>query len=634
MRTGHIPSSLSVRPPSRRRRACFFLSLISLASMFFFFSCNGNSGGSDFEGPVYGGGSSSEADGGSTGQNDNSLSAWDIMNLANQNNTDEIVSRLTDNTEEEEAKTFTVTFGAADLQLPAGGWVVLEIEGDGIRYKEKAYASADGILYFTVPTLPIRSMITVTLSAYDSEGNPYTSGYKTELVEEGGTTSISVPLTNLPPLPVISFAGNGNPNSNTVEQGGVMYTVMEYTGDSLGMTVTNSDPSSTLEVELNGSTVPASTALPDGFCTITATVTKSPALPSVVSTRNVYVVKKLAKPVITRSGGTLNGKSTTKDGKTYTVIEYSGSLPSVTVTSSYDGDNAATGSSTLTVTDNGTTMAMENGSPVSASVTLSEGYNAIEATLSKEHCTTVTEEEYFYVVKALVDPVITFPNGTAAGTSGGYAIYRYSYLSSTNYDNLLVSVSNSNGSGSQLELSVGGATYTGTSSINNKIVSDGQITITATVTKDLCTTVKVEKKVKAEIKPVTVSVSQFWFVTNFSDADGPNDVYGTVSLGKNGGEYQTLYTFSNEQCSNGSWKLIGHNGVTFTLSSKTDSMSYKSEGMYESDSTSGDDDIGEVSTSASLSTLASTKRSGGTPELYAASGGEPTEHRIYLNLSD
>lgn len=200
MRTGHIPSSLSVRPPSRRR-ACFFLSLISLASMFFFFSCNGNSGGSDFEGPVYGGGSSSNADGGSTDQNDNSLSAWDIMNLANQNNTDEIVSRLTDNTEEEEAKTFTVTFGVADLQLPAGGWVVLEIEGDGIRYKEKAYASADGILYFTVPTLPIRSMITVTLSAYDAEGNPYSSGYKTELVEEGGTTSISVPSPTSPRSP-------------------------------------------------------------------------------------------------------------------------------------------------------------------------------------------------------------------------------------------------------------------------------------------------------------------------------------------------------------------------------------------------------------------------------------------------
>lgn len=605
--------------------------------MFFFFSCNGNSGGSDFEGPVYGGGSSSEADGGSTGQNDNSLSAWDIMNLANQNNTDEIVSRLTDNTEEEEAKTFTVTFGAADLQLPAGGWVVLEIEGDGIRYKEKAYASADGILYFTVPTLPIRSMITVTLSAYDSEGNPYTSGYKTELVEEGGTTSISVPLTNLPPLPVISFAGNGNPNSNTVEQGGVLYTVMEYTGDSLGMTVTNSDPSSTLEVELNGSSCPASTALPDGFCTITATVTKSPALPSVVSKRYVYVVKKLAKPVITRSRGTLNGKSTTKDGKTYTVIEYSGSLPVLNVTSSYDGDNAATGSSTLKVTDNGSTMLTKTGSPTSDTFSLSEGYNAIEATLTKEHCITVTEEACFYVVKALTEPVINF-NGTASGTSGGYTIYKYSYYS---YDDLLVSVSNSNGSGSQLELSVGGSTYTGTGSIDNKTVPYNEnVTITATVTKPLCTTVKVEKKVKAAINSVWVSVSKFEFVTNFSDAwlSGDNDIYGTVSLGKNGGGYQTVYTFSNEQCGNGSTKTLTPNGVSLELTNKDDKVCYKSEGMYEDDggSTLNDnDDIDEVYTDAKLSALVSTWRSNGILQLYAASGGSnPTKHWIYLNLSE
>lgn len=643
MRTPPIPSSLSARLPPRRL-ACLFL--FSLAPVFFFFSCNGNGGGSDSIGPTYGGGggSSSSGDagnaGGSTGQG-GTLSAWDVMNLANQNKTGEIVSRLTDIAEEtkEEAQTFTVTFGAADLQLPAGGWVILQVEGGGIDYKQAAYASADGNVYFTIPKLPIGTIVTVTLSAYDAEGNPYTSGYKTEQVADSGTTIINVPLTNLPPLPIISFDGNGN--SNTVEQDGVLYTVMEYTGDSLGMTVTNSDPRSTLEVDLNGSTVPASTALPDGFCSITATVTLTPALPSVVSKRYVYVVKKLAKPVITQSGGEPNGYTTSQGGKTYTVIEYSGSLPVLNVTSSYDGDNAATGSSTLKVTDNGSTMLTKTGSPTSGTFALSEGYNAIEATLTKDHCITVTEEEYFYVVKALTEPVITFPNGTKTG-SGSYEEWKYSYLAASDYSNLLVTVTNTYtgdnaATGGHSKLTVSGLTggpYTDNSSVSRKVVPDGDNTITITVSKDYCTDVTVTKYIRASIKPVKVSVGDCAICTHFGDADGPNDVYGTVYLGKNGG-YQTLHTFSDEQCGDGSWKTFDHSNLTFTLSSKTDYMSYKSDGMYEGDSTSGDDDISEVNTTASLSSLANAKRNGWETKIEVrSSGASEASHRIYLNLSD
>lgn len=535
MRTGHIPSSLSVRLQPRRLAGLF---LFSLAPVFFFFSCNGNGGGSDSQGELYFSESlgNNSGNGGGNSSNGGDLSAWDIKELANGGMTDEIVARLTGGgEEEEETKTFTVSFSAADLQLPAGGWLTLEISGADDDYKKSASAYPDGNVYFTIPKLPIGTIVTVTLSAYGADGTPYSSGYASKRIQKDEENYINVPLTNLPPLPTIAYGGNGSLNGNSADKDGSSYTVIEYTGESLSMTVTNSDPDSLLEVELNGAACSASETLPDGFNTITATVTKSPALPSVVTTRQVYVVK------------------------------------------------------------------------------------------------------------ALTEPTVTFPNGTKTGTSGSYELWKYSYLAASDYSNLLVTVTNSydgdnSATGGHSTMTVSGLTggpYTDGSEVSRKVVPDGDSSITITVSKDYCTDVTVTKYIRASIKPVTVSVSQFWFVTNFSDADGPNDVYGTVSLGKNGGGYQPLYTFSSEQCSNGSWKLLGHNGVTFTLSSKTDYMSYKSEDMKESDSTSGDDDIGEVYTDASLSALASTKRSGGTPELYVASGGEqPTEHRIYLNLSD
>ena len=637
-----IPSSLSARLPPRRL-ACLFL--FSLAPVFFFFSCNGNGGGSDSQGELYSTGShgNNSGNGGNSGNGDG-ISAWEILNMANGGHTDEIVARLTGGgEEEEESKTFTVSFSAADLQLPAGGWLTLEIEGGDASYKAKAYASADGNVYFTVPILPVGAIITVTLSVYDAEGTPRTSGYKSERVSENGTTNVNVPLINLPPLPVISYGSNGSLNGNSAEKDGVLYTVMEYTGDSLGMTVTNSDPSSTLEVELNGSSCPASGTLPDGFCTITATVTKTPALPSVVSSWNVYVVKKLVKPVITQSGGTENGKSAAKDGKSYTVIEYTGSLPVLTVASSYDGDNAATGSSTLTVADN-TPVLTATGSPVSKSFSLSEGYNAIEATLTKEHCITVTEEAYFYVVKALTEPTVTFPNGTKTGTSGSYELWKYSYLAASDYSNLLVTVTNTYtgdnaATGGHSKLTVSGLTggpYTDNSSVSRKVVPDGDSSITITVSKDYCTDVTVTKYIRASIKPVTVSVGDCALYLHFDDglAGDTNEIYGTVSLGKNG-SFQTLRTFSNANFKQYDWDSFDHNNLEFTLSSKTDYMSYKSEGMYEDDTGDHDDDVSEVNTTVSLSDLASAKRNGWDTKIEVrSSGASEATHRIYLNLSD
>ena len=63
--------------------------------------------------------------------------------------------------------TFTVSFTAESLGLPDGGWVTLDIFGDGVDYSGKSFASADGNVYFTVPMLPVGAIVSVTLTAYD-----------------------------------------------------------------------------------------------------------------------------------------------------------------------------------------------------------------------------------------------------------------------------------------------------------------------------------------------------------------------------------------------------------------------------------------------------------------------------------
>ena len=264
------------------------------------------------------------------------------------------------------------------------------------------------------------------------------------------------------------------------------------------MTVTNGfEGTATFDVQVNGSSVSGTPVtggatsvnqtLADGFNAIVATLTES-VNGSVQAERYVYAVKKLVKPVITQSGGTANGKTASSGGKSYTVIEYETSLPTVTVTNSYDGDGAGTPASVFTVTHNGSTA--------SASMTLSDGFNAVVATLEKEHCVTQRDEKYYYVVKKLVVPVITMSSGTANGetvTSGGKSYQVVEYTGTTKPK---VTITNSyNGSSASYEAKLGTTVLSTAcpSTITNQELADGFNAVTATLSEPYCDTLKDEK---------------------------------------------------------------------------------------------------------------------------------------------
>ncbi|MBQ6567644.1 MAG: hypothetical protein IJL80_11365, partial [Treponema sp.] len=351
------------------------------------------------------------------------MSAWDIMQMMDSGRGDEAVEILSGGGNAdpvaEERGTFEVILPASSMNLPEGGWVELEIAGDAY-FKGTAFPGPDGNVRFTVPRQRIGAIITVSLTAYLPEGTPYINGSKTGPAEEDGGASFAVPLEDLPAI-IIGFGGDGAANGNTAEQGGDSYEVMEYSS-GVSLNILSSIADATLEIKVNGADAAASQTLSDGFNDISVVATMGGGKPPVTASKKVYVVKKLVKPVITKSGGTANGKTASSGGKSYQVIEYESTLPTVSVTNSYDGDGAGTTASVFTVTHNGSTS--------SASMTLSDGFNAIVATLSKDYCGTLTDEKYYYVVKKLVVPVITMSGGTANGktaSSGGksYQVIEY-----------------------------------------------------------------------------------------------------------------------------------------------------------------------------------------------------------------
>ena len=448
------------------------------------------------------------------------ISAWDIMQMMDGGHAEEAVSILSGGSTDpvvKERGTFEVVLPASSMNLPDGGWIELEIAGDAY-FKGKAFPGPDGNVRFTVPRQRIGAIITVSLTAYLPEGTPYINGSKTGPAEEDGGASFAVPLEDLPAI-IIRFGSNGAANGNTAEQGGEPYEVMEYTGAGLDMSVVSTIEDATLEIKVNGTDATASQTLSDGFNDISVVATMGGGKPPVTASKKVYVVKKLVKPVITKSGGTANGKTASSGGKSYQVIEYETSLPTVSVTNSYDGDGAGTTPSVFTVTHNGSTS--------STSMTLSDGFNAIVATLEKEHCGTLTDEKYYYVVKKLVKPVITKSGGTANGkTATGPDGKSYTVIEYTGTTKPKVTITNSyNGSASVSYEAKLGTTVLSTacpSTITNHTLSDGFNAVTATLSEPYCDTLKDEKYyyvVKALTKP-TVTYSDGMLTNEAADAGG------------------------------------------------------------------------------------------------------------------
>ncbi|MBQ7167830.1 MAG: hypothetical protein IJR93_12895, partial [Treponema sp.] len=243
-------------------------------------------------------------------------------------------------------------------------------------------------------------------------------------------------------------------------------------------------------------TVTLTMYLPDGtpYCTGSRT---GPAEGGAAFT---IPLEDLPSVIITFGGnGAKNGKTAEQGGKSYEVMEYTGTSLSMAAASTI-------AEATLEVT--------VNGSPASTRGMLSDGFNEISvvATMSGGK-PPVTATKRVYVVKKLSedDISITFGDYLDSATDGDYQVLRYSYLADTiTLPN--VSVSNTyTGDAttpelgdSYLEITVtGDTTVAETSSLSSQDLNLGDSTVTVYLRKEKCTPVgPIEKKVRVKIKPV------------------------------------------------------------------------------------------------------------------------------------
>ena len=475
-------------------------------------------------------GNSASGTSGATASGSQTISAEQLHSLANSGRADSI-TKLFPSGEDESAKTFFLNLSPEDFGVPAGGYMVLAIESDGFlpsygsRWENTQLASEeDGQLHFTdIPMVRVGSHVTVTVLCYTADGMLISSGYSSGVATENG-----VPMQiGIIGSAVIAFGPNGTESGNTTEHDGMLYDIIGYSGTSLDMAAVNTNSGSTMEVKINGTTVGTTTdqsftkTLADGYNAIEVTVTKGSNEPIVV-TRNVYVVKEFAAPVITLgSNGVANGLTVTSGGKSYEVLEYTGTNMVMTVTNSY------TGTATFGVTVNDSPLSV---STSSVTATLADGPNAIVATLTENVCGTVTAEKYVYVVKKLVKPTITqfggtLGSGTVTGTDGkSYQILEYTGSVPT------VTAAHSYEDAANASFMVNGSPVSGSATSVSVTLSDGCNTIVAALSRDHCVT-QTETKYFYVTKPLVAPV-----ITR----GGSGETNGKTATGTDGMTYDVI----------------------------------------------------------------------------------------------
>lgn len=331
-------------------------------------------------------------------------------------------------------------------------------------------------------------------------------------------------------------------------------------------------------------------------------------------------------------------------GISYDVVEYPVTALGLTVTNMYAGDNEATGApSVLSVT--------VNGSPVPSATLLADGLNTVVATLTKEYCTPLTLEKHYYAVKALTEPTVTFPNGTANGMSGENEIWEYSYLAATDWENLLMTVTNTypaaadnaaTGGHSTLTAVVGGGgTYTGETAISRAPIPDGSLIVSITVSKDHCEPLTIYKYVTAKIKPITFTVNGLQISTTWTDPGDTCEFYGYltingVSCGRQPSSGECSVSEGGGGSSWGGWSgWFGYSGTNgaFTITSKSGSENFGFTGWYETD-TGGDNSVGDKWETRYIDGLINGNRTigGGDREIVIQQGG--VRWKVHYKLTD
>ncbi|MBR5166965.1 MAG: hypothetical protein IKW86_02720 [Salinivirgaceae bacterium] len=398
---------------------------------------------------------------------------------------------------------------------------------------------------------------------------------------------------------------------------GFDYIEVASNSTTVSYSITTSESGASIVSTINNSSVANSGNLAIGEHTIQVTVRKN-CYTDVTVTKKVKVVRELQEPTINFSsdynasfGNGTSENSNYTSGKGYLVKDVS-----------LKNDGTGYLNYSFSSSDNATiTITTENGSGISTSGKLNIGPHTLTVTVAKSLYGTKTFTKKIYIQGTLNDATISSSNGT--NTSGNN--WQFSYL---RYNDMSVSVSVGN-TGNSISVTAGGSSKGTSFSLSHGF--SGNIVVTQT--RQYCKTKTTTKTMNVTIKPVTWKVGDCCLYYDADDSGSECEIYGTVYLGKNG-SYNELRSFSNVNFALKAWDCFNHANLSFTLTSPSDYICYKSEDMKEDDVTKWDE-IGEVSRDVTLETLADWERNNnGVYFTVWNSSGDSMGHRIYYTISD
>ncbi|MBO4319745.1 MAG: hypothetical protein J5857_04675 [Treponema sp.] len=404
----------------------------------------------------------------------------------------------------------------------------------------------------------------------------------------------------------------------------VTYTITAASGCS--MTIKNSYNNSTSNVSGNTHVNNlVSLGSYDTYRNYTLTVTvKKPFYNDKTFYKYIKVVKALQEPEIYIKNGTQRVNNTNDAEDTnwseyecYNINLAADGTGSLRYETQSDGSGA-----TITISDRGNSIDSSSG-------TLALGPHSFEIRVTKDKYKPKIFFRNIYIQGILAEASVSSSNGTfkgGTGISSSNALkYQFNYLRD---DKLKCSITPGN-TGNTVTLKYGNSSLNPS---NFEFVPDNTYVIRYSQSRQYCkSTPEVSKYIRVDIKPVTVTIREAALSVNFDDAGSTEEIYGKVYLRYNNEDWIMIREFNNAEFAECRYDSYGiTNNPTFTLTKPSDTVSYKSDGLYEKDSGSNKDWIPNVEVSKSLSEL----KTETDPQLYAkSSGNHDTDHWIKLSLS-
>jgi len=376
---------------------------------------------------------------------------------------------------------------------------------------------------------------------------------------------------------------------------------VENENDIVSFDAVTASVDDTLTVTLDGSEVNAAGYRVSGIGqhTIVATSSRDGCRPISV-TKKIRIVKTQEEPTV---------KFFKHDGDN--VLTASTSAPEDTVYSTYTCYDlpltmGGTGQVNFEVfkQDDEELSVTIDGNPSTASPTTGKrflttlGAHTVKLTVTKEYCTPKEHTLKVYIQGTLLEPSIESTNGGTKESGSGNSeadpeIWQFSYLS---YDNLNCKIANGN-YGNTVSLTVGGTSATAT---NFTLAPNSTYTLVITQQKANCKPLVTTKYVKVKIKPITLTVGYILIYHNGDDkrneVEPDGNIYCSVT-----GYSERNYNFNGNKTYTKQHDITWN--TSFTITNKDVVFSFRSDNMIDHDGVGGQDKMGWVSTSRSLTDL-------------------------------